>query len=169
MSGLKAFASLFVALLLVGCTTIQNAPKKVIWEIGRTDESSNEFDTRPHDDLTEVDFRLGAPVSLFPHGLGTDIGKQRSVINVHWFSAVPKGSKLLVRWSPGGAGSAEQFRVESQGAICGESLVRTGTMPYRWRSDYSPLPSARTGDHVVSLIHSKGDGLDIDYVVFVVD
>jgi hypothetical protein len=169
MSGVKAFAPILAVLLLVGCTTTPNARSKVIWEIGQADQSSNEFDTRPHDDPTAVDFRLGMPVSQFPNGLGTDVGEQRSVINIHWSSAVPKKSKLLVRWSPGGSEAAEQFRVEFQGEICGESVVRTGTMPYQWRSDYFSLPTATTGDHVVSLIHLKGDGLDIDRVAFVVE
>ena len=167
LNGLKMFSALFAALLLTSCATIQNTPRQVVWQIGQADENSNEFDTDPHDDPATVDFTLGAPASHFPNGLGTDIGKQRSMINIHWSSAVPEGSRLLVHWSPGGSGSAEQFRVAIQDVACGESPVRTGTMPYRWRSDYFPLPPVGTGDHVVSLIHLKGDGLHIDYVALV--
>jgi hypothetical protein len=148
--------------LLTGC-----APDTTtyVWQIGRQEDSEKGFDTDPHDDPERVVYKVGFTEDPFPSGLGTDIGLQRSEIEIQFYDGAPKGSVLVVRWSPGGSGSVEQFEAQLDGFSLGRSRELAGKTPYPWYTETFPLSGALSGSHSITLVHKKGDGLVLDFVV----
>ena len=158
-----------LTMAIAGCASVDHGSSTSTWNIGLADDSPREFDMRPHDDAQTVVFDLGSSTAEFPGGLGTDVGEQRSAIEIRWTAAIPKGSAFLIRWSPGGSESKEQFRVAIDGVSWGESPVLAGAVPERWREDVFSLPRRKKGQHVITLTHLMGDGLNIDYVAVVME
>ena len=147
-----------------GCATSGTVRSRLLWEIGVENKGCNEFDTEVHDDPEIIEFEPGTPVKKFPAGLGTELGNQRSVINIYFSGAAPHGCELRIVWSAGGSAAEEQFRVDLNGRMLGLSAARTGTLPYTWLPDTFQLPKLITSGHTITLTHLKGDGLEIDYI-----
>ena len=140
-----------------------------LWIIGEQDYSWWEFNRDPHTDPDVINYAVGDPWSTFPYGLGTDIGNQRSVVNIEFEGDLSAGGTFIVGWSPGGSAAWDSFRVEVDSQWIGDSESLQGQVPDRWvttRFDVPPLPQ---GSHVIKLIHSKqlglgGDGLYFDFL-----
>ena len=155
---------LIAATVLVGFKAPDRDAERIIWEIGQEGANSR-FHTDPHGDPTTIRYTLGEPVEQFPSGLGgLGIGKQRSVVEIHFTMAIPEGSLLLIHWSPGEAEGVEQFQVELNGILIGKSPALAGSKPGKWRTDTFNLPQALTKPHVLTFTHLSGDGLTWDYV-----
>ena len=147
--------------LLAGCGSDTTT---YVWQVGRLDDSERGFDTNPRDDPERVLFKVGDSDDLFPGGLGTDIGLQRSEIEIQFYDNAPKGSAVVVRWSPGGSESVEEFEVQVDGYALGKSRQLAGKTPYPWYTEAFSLKGALTGSHSFTLLHKKGDGLVLDFV-----
>lgn len=137
------------------------------WSIGSKDDSDREFDPNVRNAPETVSFELGNPVARFPNTLGADIGKQRSVINILFDSDMLKKSSLLIVWSAGGSDSADQFHVELDGVLVGDSSERKGEASRKWKPDSFVMPEMAAGAHKLTLTHLKGDGLLFDYIALV--
>jgi len=134
------------------------------WRIGRGNSSSGEFDDDPHDESELVTFNVGAPDSEFPCGVGTDIGSQRSHVNVHFKGSLAKPSILTARWSAGGSTAEDHFDVYVNGAWLRGSKRLTGSIPYRWVTETFELPPQEGDSHVISFEYLTGDGNHFDYI-----
>ncbi len=141
-------------------------PPVIMWKIGYSDNSNNEFDTVPHDDPQVIHYSIVEPFSVFPSGLGTDIGNQRSVINIHFSGGYPEGGTLTLRWTAGLSAATERFSVTVNGQYIGESSNGGGSVSYIWDTEYFNIPGAASGDHVITLTHLTGDGLHLDHLAF---
>jgi hypothetical protein len=129
------------------------------WQIGRLDDSWGEFDTDPHDDPEEIVFTIGEPDSNFPSGIGTDIGPQRSAIEIHFEEDLSAGSAISIRWTPGGSPAVEQFSVALDGTPIGLSQALSGELdPYAFVTEHFDLPPTPGSEHVLRLEHLTGDG-----------
>ena len=139
-----------------------------LWTIGQCDDSFAGFDTNPHGEPYAIEFTVGEPDSAFPHTLGTDIGNQRSVINIHSDERLLNGGTLIVHWSPGETYHREKFSVLVDGDRIGESQDLAGSMPNVWLTEQFDVPALSDGDHVITLNHEvtqagrRGDGLWFD-------
>ena len=151
------------SIALVGCRKDVAGPRGVLWEIGKPDAESG-FDTNPADDPEVVEYKIGDPEDKFPEGLGTDIGKQRSKIRIHFTGAIPMGTKLHVRWNPGGSGAVDQFKVELDSKPMGESPALPGTPPEKFRTDSFAVPASNATNHVLVFAHAQGDGLGLGHI-----
>jgi hypothetical protein len=138
-------------------------PRGVLWAIGKPDADSG-FDTGPHDDPEVVEFNIGDPDEKFPEGLGTDIGKQRSKIRIHFTGPIPNGTKLYVTWHPGGSGAVDQFKVELDGKPVGESPAVEGKPPETFRTNSFPVRASPATEHVLVFSHPQGDGLGLRHI-----
>lgn len=147
------------ALIVAGLMVVagQRSTADVIWTIGAVDNSNDEFDLVPHDDPVTVDYYVGDAWTSFPNGLGTDIGDQRSIINIHFSAVLDQPTTLLYRWSAGRS-SDEQFRILLDGQYVATSALRSGTDPAVWTTDEFVLPAVIGTDHVLTLEHLSGDG-----------
>lgn len=130
-----------------------------LWRIGTFDDSGGEFDSDPHDDPEVVVFTIGQPEAEFPSGIGTDIGSQRSVIEVHFSGDLSAGSTLTIRWTPGGSSATEQFSITLDGLPVGMSQALSGQPnPYSFVTESFELPPTAGNSHVLRLEHLMGDG-----------
>jgi hypothetical protein len=137
-------------------------PATVAWQIGNSDGSSSGFDGTPQDDPVTVLYVVGSPLSFFPSTLGTDIGAQRTVVQIAFTNSLDWGGTLRVRWSPGGSPSLEQYRVACDGLHLWDSDTLAGSSPYAWYTDYIDLPPSSATNHIITLTHLRGDGLVFD-------
>jgi len=136
-----------------------------LWSIGEFDDSDSEFDTNSRDDAIVVNFTIGQPNSEFPSGLGTDIGDQRSTININFSGSLTASKTLIIRWTPGGSAAVEQFSVTLDDTFVGSSKALSGLPnPYTYVTEAFRLPSAAGKNHVLRLKHLKGDGLGWDAI-----
>lgn len=130
-----------------------------LWQIGTFDDTWWEFDTDPHDDPTTVVFAIGQPDAEFPSGIGTDIGPQRSVIEIQFSGDLSAGSTLRIRWTPGGSPAVEQFSIVLNGNLIGQSEALAGEPnPYAFVTESFELPPTAGSDHILTLKHLMGDG-----------
>jgi hypothetical protein len=134
-------------------------PPTVLWQIGCADNSEAEFDSDPHDDPVTVNYTVGDQFSTFPSQSGTDIGPQRSFINIHFAVAAAERARLVLRWSPGGSSATERFSVLLDDVLVGQSQVRTGSVPTVWDTESFTLSTLSPGQHVITIVHLQGDGL----------
>lgn len=134
-------------------------PPTVLWQIGYGDDSEAEFDTDPHDDPVTVNYNFGDPFSTFPSQSGTDIGPQRSVINIIFALPAAERARLALRWSAGGSAATERFQVLLDDALVGLSRIRAGSVPTVWDTESFDLSTLAPGQHVITLVHLQGDGL----------
>lgn len=135
------------------------AVRGVLWEIGKPEKEPNGFNTSPEKDPDTIDFKIGDPASKFPEQLGTDIGKQRSTVRIHFTGPIPANTTLNVRWHPGGSDDVDQFRVELDGKPLSESPALKGSNPTKWRTETFPVPVSDAKEHVLVFTHPQGDGL----------
>ncbi len=147
-----------------GKSALLSNQRPKLWEIGAANGQCNEFDTDPRDDAEVVSYEVGQDWKQFPAGLGTDIGKQRSTIEIHFIGAVPQENELQVVWSAGGSESVEQFQVELDGVFVAKSEARKGASPPVWQAERFTLPAQPEGPHTLRLKHLSGDGLELDYL-----
>lgn len=134
-----------------------------LWHIGEFDDSGSEFDTNPRDDPKVVVFKIGQPGSQFPSGLGTDIGQQRSTIDIRFSGDLAASKTVLIRWTPGGSTAVDQFSIALDGVLAGRSKALPGLpRPNVFLTEVFRLPSAAGTNHVLRLHHLKGDGLTWD-------
>jgi len=130
-----------------------------LWQIGTFDDSWAEFDTDPDDDPEVVVFTIGQPEAEFPSGIGTDIGSQRSVIEVHFSGDLSTGSTVAIRWTPGGSSAVEQFSIALDDLSIGVSQAISGQPnPYTFVTENFELPPTAGNNHVLRLEHLMGDG-----------
>jgi len=130
-----------------------------LWQIGTFNDDSSEFDTNPQDDPEVVVFTIGQPDSEFPSGIGTDIGSQRSVIEIHFSGDLSTSLPLAVRWTPGGSWAVEQFSITLDGFFVGMSQALSGQPnPYTFVTESFQLPPTTGNNHVLRLEHLMGDG-----------
>ena len=139
--------------------TVVSCPARAepIWTIGVFDDSYWEFDKSVQDDPEIVDYTIGDPFEDFPYGIGTDIGPQDSVINIHFSGIFDLPSRFTIRWSPGNS-SIEQFGIAWDGTHIANSEARQGTFPHVWTTDTFDLPPVPGSDHTLTLTHLSGDG-----------
>lgn len=138
-------------------------PRRLLWQIGKPDGESG-FDGNPADDPEVVNFKIGDPEEKFPEGLGTDIGPQRSKIQIHFTGPIPTGTKLHVTWTPGGSDAVDQFKVDLDGKPLGISPALPGSEPGKLRTDRFAVPASSTKDHVLVFSHPQGDGLGLRHI-----
>ena len=134
-----------------------------LWTIGVFDDSFDEFDSVPHDDPEVINFSVGNPISEFPNQVGTDIGPQRSIINIHFAADLSNGATLIVRWSAGGSGD-EQFVVSAGGQPVRNSLLLMGDQPVTWVTEEFIIPPNQASNHTLSLTRLSGNGLWLDAI-----
>jgi len=139
-------------------------PAAVYWMIGTPNDGGGEFDTDPHDDPEVIYFSVGSPDPEFPSGLGTDIGPQRSEINIQFEGELLSGGSFVVGWTPGGTDEPEQFSVRVDEQPIGASESLTGHVPSRWGTSRFLIPPLQEGQHTITLQHLTGDGLGFDFL-----
>ena len=155
----------YLAGFIVAVTASRSLQAEPMWTIGTFNDSNWEFDHVPHDDPVNVRFRIGDPVETFPAGVGTDIGPQRSIIDISFSGFLDSPSDLSFRWSPGNT-SLEQFSI-SLGVLPGDQFIpdfttnseaREGEDEARWTTDKFRLPAVPGYEHTLRLTHLSGDG-----------
>lgn len=137
-----------------------------LWSIGEFDDSDSGFDTEPHDDPIVVNFTIGQPDSQFPGGLGgLGLGQQRTTIDIHFSGSLVASKTLVIRWTPGGSATVEQFSVTLDGTFVRSSKALSGLPnPYTYVTEGFRLPPAAGKNHVLRLKYLKGDGLGWDAI-----
>jgi len=153
---LKVTIAFFSLFLLV--SSVLAAPVEPIWTIGTFDDLQDEFDLDPHDDPPIIQYHIGDPVEMFPSGLGTDIGPQRSIINIYFDAELLDPTTLVYRWSPGDH-STEQFDIYLDAQYVTTSEARFNHHVAEWTTDYFQLPPMPGTSHILTLESIQGDGL----------
>lgn len=168
------FATIPVMLFLVAGSVMANTCEPLVWQIGDVEaaQMDNPCDEFNHPTIVygEQDFYIGAtPTSEFPWISRYD-KDYAPIINIHFNADMPDGGLFSFSWSPGASGTETiTVTLSLDGTETLGSITRNGTPNPAWWGNYErfiesfDVPSM-TGDHILTITFSSGDGSVWDWL-----